>query len=183
MAKKQTRRSVSIRGTTYAQIRAYCERQGLSMSEFVEQRIAAFFTQIGEPRLVASSKKPATSARAVSSPALQPTHDAPTTFGSGRDARAQVPSTRIPRAVAPVETAGSVTSIGSRMSSSSSPELGAPVRTSVEPVTDLSDAAPRAAVADRTPQAASLDDRRQSEQDGDELDLEELQDAARNFRF
>lgn len=43
MAKKQTRRSVSIRGATYEQIRKYCERNGLSMSEFVEDRIAIFF--------------------------------------------------------------------------------------------------------------------------------------------
>lgn len=43
MAKKQTRRSVSIRGSTYEQIRKYCERQGMSMSEFVEARIATFF--------------------------------------------------------------------------------------------------------------------------------------------
>jgi hypothetical protein len=43
MAKKQTRRSVSIRGSTYEQIRKYCERHEISMSEFVEERIAAFF--------------------------------------------------------------------------------------------------------------------------------------------
>jgi hypothetical protein len=43
MAKKQTRRSVSIRGSTYDQIRKYCERNELSMSEFVEERIASFF--------------------------------------------------------------------------------------------------------------------------------------------
>jgi len=43
MAKKQTRRSVSIRGSTYEQIRLYCERNNISMSEFVEDRIATFF--------------------------------------------------------------------------------------------------------------------------------------------
>jgi hypothetical protein len=43
MAKKQTRRSVSIRGTTYDRIRHHCERTGVSMSEFVEEQIAAFF--------------------------------------------------------------------------------------------------------------------------------------------
>lgn len=43
MAKKQTRRSVSIRGSTYDQIRKYCERHDISMSEFVEDRIATFF--------------------------------------------------------------------------------------------------------------------------------------------
>jgi hypothetical protein len=43
MAKKQSRRSVSIRGVTYEQIRTYCERNNVSMSEFVEERIATFF--------------------------------------------------------------------------------------------------------------------------------------------
>ena len=43
MAKKQTRRSVSIRGSTYDRVRQYCERAGISMSEFVEERIASFF--------------------------------------------------------------------------------------------------------------------------------------------
>jgi len=43
MSKKQSRRSVSIRGSTYDQIRTYCERNEVSMSEFVEDRIAAFF--------------------------------------------------------------------------------------------------------------------------------------------
>ena len=43
MAKKQSRRSVSIRGSTYDLIRRYCERNDISMSEFVEDRIATFF--------------------------------------------------------------------------------------------------------------------------------------------
>ena len=43
MSKKQTRRSVSIRGLTYETLRQYCERHDMSMSEFVEDRIARFF--------------------------------------------------------------------------------------------------------------------------------------------
>ena len=43
MSKKQTRRSVSIRGSTYEMIRTYCERRGISMSEFVEEQVASFF--------------------------------------------------------------------------------------------------------------------------------------------
>ena len=50
MAKKQTRRSVSIRGSTYEQIRKYCERNEVSMSEFVEERIALFFGNGGSKR-------------------------------------------------------------------------------------------------------------------------------------
>ena len=39
MAKKQTRRSVSLSRQTYERLRAYCETNELSMSEFVETRI------------------------------------------------------------------------------------------------------------------------------------------------
>lgn len=56
MAKKQTRRSVSIRGSTYEQIRKYCERNNISMSEFVEDRIATFFGN-GGARPEAKPKK------------------------------------------------------------------------------------------------------------------------------
>ena len=43
MAKKQTRRSVSIRGTTYQRVRDYCDRRGISMSELVEESISKYF--------------------------------------------------------------------------------------------------------------------------------------------
>jgi hypothetical protein len=42
MAKKQTRRSVSLNRGTYERLRAYCETNDLSMSEFVEMRIGDF---------------------------------------------------------------------------------------------------------------------------------------------
>ncbi|MBW2732252.1 MAG: hypothetical protein JRH20_07640 [Deltaproteobacteria bacterium] len=48
MAKKQTRRSVSIRGITYDKVRTYCERHDLSMSEFVEDLISQFFDNSGK---------------------------------------------------------------------------------------------------------------------------------------
>lgn len=48
MAKKQTRRSVSIRGSTYELIQQYCKQNNQSMSEFVEERIATFFGQGSE---------------------------------------------------------------------------------------------------------------------------------------
>jgi hypothetical protein len=42
MAKKQTRRSVSLSQMTYERLRAYCETNEVSMSEFVETRIGDF---------------------------------------------------------------------------------------------------------------------------------------------
>jgi hypothetical protein len=40
VARKQTRRSISVRGTTYENLRRYCEQKSLSMSEVVEAQIA-----------------------------------------------------------------------------------------------------------------------------------------------
>jgi hypothetical protein len=42
MAKKQSRRSVSLSRLTYERLRAYCESNGVSMSQFVEGRIGDF---------------------------------------------------------------------------------------------------------------------------------------------
>jgi hypothetical protein len=42
MAKKQSRKSVSLSKTTYERLKAYCETNELSMSEFVETRIGDF---------------------------------------------------------------------------------------------------------------------------------------------
>lgn len=59
MSKKQTRRSISVRGVTYDRLREHCAGASLSMSDFVEQRIAEFFA--GRPALVvaAPAAKPA----------------------------------------------------------------------------------------------------------------------------
>ena len=37
---KQTRRSISVRGTTYDTLRRYCETQNRSMSDVVEEQLA-----------------------------------------------------------------------------------------------------------------------------------------------
>jgi hypothetical protein len=42
MAKKQTRRSVSLNRDTYERLKAYCDINGLAMSQFVETRIGDF---------------------------------------------------------------------------------------------------------------------------------------------
>jgi hypothetical protein len=42
MAKKQTRRSVSLSRTTYERLKAFCEVNEVSMSEFVETRIGDY---------------------------------------------------------------------------------------------------------------------------------------------
>ena len=47
MAKKQTRRSVSLSRMTYERLKAFCELNDVSMSEFVETRIGDY---LGRPR-------------------------------------------------------------------------------------------------------------------------------------
>lgn len=42
MAKKQTRRSISVSRGTYERLKAFCETQGISMSQFVESRVGDY---------------------------------------------------------------------------------------------------------------------------------------------
>ena len=42
MAKKQTRRSISVSRTTYERLKAFCEANNISMSQFVETRVGEF---------------------------------------------------------------------------------------------------------------------------------------------
>ena len=52
MAKKQTRRSVSLSRMTYERLKAFCELNSVSMSEFVETRIGDY---LGRPRRAADT--------------------------------------------------------------------------------------------------------------------------------
>ena len=40
MPRKQTRRSVSVKGLTYQRLKGYCDRTGQSLSSFVENLVA-----------------------------------------------------------------------------------------------------------------------------------------------
>jgi hypothetical protein len=52
MAKKQTRRSISVSRTTYERLKAFCETNSMSMSQLVETRVNDFLgtstTSIGD---------------------------------------------------------------------------------------------------------------------------------------
>jgi hypothetical protein len=41
MAKRQTRRSISVKGITYQRLKNFCEAQGLSVSGYLEDIIAS----------------------------------------------------------------------------------------------------------------------------------------------
>jgi hypothetical protein len=47
MAKKQTRRSISVSRSTYERLKAFCETSGISMSQFVETRVGDFLGEDG----------------------------------------------------------------------------------------------------------------------------------------
>ncbi len=62
MAKKQTRRSISVSRMTYERLKAFCESNNISMSQLVETRVNDF---LGE-----GSERPAPVPRPVQSPNL-----------------------------------------------------------------------------------------------------------------
>lgn len=51
MAKKTTRRSASLKGTTYYRLRKYCGENGLSVSGYLETLIAKDMEAKGIPEL------------------------------------------------------------------------------------------------------------------------------------
>lgn len=92
MAKKQTRRSISVSRTTYERLKQFCEANNVSMSQFVETRVGDFLGEGASeqvhlerpapaPRPVAPA--PAASANTgrhstvVGLPAIQPTPPKP----------------------------------------------------------------------------------------------------------
>ena len=57
MAKKQTRRSISVSRTTYERLKAFCEANNISMSQLVETRVNDF---LGEGSVVIPASNPTT---------------------------------------------------------------------------------------------------------------------------
>jgi hypothetical protein len=58
MAKKQTRRSISVSRTTYERLKAFCETNNISMSQFVETRVGDFLGQGDGTATVEISRPP-----------------------------------------------------------------------------------------------------------------------------
>jgi len=93
MAKKQTRRSVSIRGTTYDRIRQHCERNGVSMSEFVEEQVATFFGDglPAVPRQSAPVRRAVAASPPPARPATKPKTRKPANgAGNGEDEKSEM---------------------------------------------------------------------------------------------
>ena len=49
MAKRQTRRSISVKGITYQRLKDYCDAQGKSVSGYLEEIIAEKLDVAGVP--------------------------------------------------------------------------------------------------------------------------------------
>jgi len=80
MAKKQTRRSISVSRSTYERLKAFCETQNISMSQFVENRVGDFLLT-GEPAPAGVAPRPVAPRPAVASaprPAPAPSAPRPT---------------------------------------------------------------------------------------------------------
>ena len=65
MAKKQTRRSISVSRTTYERLKAFCESNNISMSQFVETRVGRLPREATAPTTV--------DRRATPRPSIPPT--------------------------------------------------------------------------------------------------------------
>ena len=97
MAKKQTRRSISVSRGTYERLKAYCETNQISMSQFVERRVGDYLGRSGaapQPAVSAPST-PAAAARPIAPPpAAEPVRtDA---FSIAAQAEPKAPTTTTP---------------------------------------------------------------------------------------
>jgi hypothetical protein len=70
MAKRQTRRSISVKGITYQRLKNFCEEQNLSVSGYLEDIIAA---RLDEARVPVPEK---VDPRPSAAPKSQPSHEA-----------------------------------------------------------------------------------------------------------
>src|SRR5688572_33315977 len=70
MAKKQTRRSISVSRTTYERLKAFCEANNVSMSQLVETRVNDFLGLDGGVETI----RPAAPRPLAPAPAPTPSH-------------------------------------------------------------------------------------------------------------
>jgi hypothetical protein len=104
MAKKQTRRSISVSRTTYERLKAFCESNNISMSQFVETRVGDFLGQ-GEGTVTIEGELP----RAPIAPRpVQPMPSSP------RPAMPPKTETSAPRPAAPAPQPVPMTSAAAR---------------------------------------------------------------------
>ena len=77
MAKKQTRRSISVSRTTYERLKAFCETNHISMSQLVETRVNDFLGagEVGAPMMPVTMTIPsAPPRRTAADPSISKDH-------------------------------------------------------------------------------------------------------------
>lgn len=77
MAKKQTRRSISVSRTTYERLKAFCEANNISMSQLVETRVNDFLGEGTVPSTTTVPAAPRPLAPAAPRPTTPPVRPAP----------------------------------------------------------------------------------------------------------
>lgn len=88
MAKKQTRRSISVSRVTYERLKSFCEASNISMSQFVETRVGDFLgasegdLPVAMPK--AATERPDRSERPAEATAAAPRPAAPMTSAAAR---------------------------------------------------------------------------------------------------
>jgi hypothetical protein len=88
MAKKQTRRSISVSRNTYERLKAFCETNNISMSQFVETRVGDF---LGD-----SDGAPVSPSPAPSRPAPSPQREVVKLAAPQRQAEPARPTQAVP---------------------------------------------------------------------------------------
>lgn len=122
MAKKQTRRSISVSRTTYERLKAFCESNNISMSQLVETRVNDFLGD-GSVVIPASNPAPMTPRPAPAAPRTAPS------MGSSVGSSIGSSSSSSPSAPAPVKTEAAPV----RPASPSVPMTSAAARFAVDP--------------------------------------------------
>lgn len=127
MAKKQTRRSISVSRTTYERLKAFCETNNISMSQLVETRVNDFLGPSD-----ASAAMPVALAAPAPSSAPRPMSPRPSLPSAAPsrpvDARPQSPVSPAPAASAPAAGPGAGQSQGAQP-----PMTSAAARIAIDP--------------------------------------------------
>lgn len=99
MAKKQTRRSISVSRTTYERLKAFCEANNISMSQLVETRVNDF---LGEGSVIIPASNPTPMAPRPTMPSAPRPTSIGSSIGSHGPATPAKPETAAPRPSTPV---------------------------------------------------------------------------------
>ena len=102
MAKKQTRRSISVSRATYDRLKAFCESSGISMSQFVENRVGDVLSHDAPaPRPNVAGVIAAHAASSVYSAPSHAVTSSASSFGQGHSTHSSHAHYPSPAAVAP----------------------------------------------------------------------------------